>query len=387
MNRLSVRLVLSHLLVAVLGAVATFLVVRQLAPALFDQQVRGAGGGGLGPGSGGGPGPAGAGAGGPGLALRQQFAAAVDQALLLGALIGALTATAAGAVAAYRLIRPIRSLQAAARRLAGGAYAPPVPLPRERELAALAGDLNSLGQTLADTESRRLRLLGEVAHEMRTPLTIIDGHVEGMIDGIVEPTAEHLGVVSEELRRLRRLAQDLSALSRADEGRLALVVADVDLAAVVGAAAQRLRAQVEDAGLVLQVTAAPGNAGGVPVRADADRIAQIVTNLVGNAVRATAPGGTIRVRCFPDGGSGRVEVSDTGEGLPATELERVFERFYRVPGRRSSGPEPGSGIGLTISRAIARAHGGDLLARSAGPGTGATFMLTLPLASTKSPAP
>ncbi len=404
MNRLSVRLVLSHLLVAVLGAAATFLVVRQLAPSLFDQQIRlGAGGGlgaggagGAGPGGGGGPGGAGMGGmGAPGSALRSQFAAAVDQALLVGALVGAVAATAAGAVAAYRLVRPIRGLQGAARRLAGGAYAAPVPVPHERELAALATDLQSLGQSLAETETRRVRLLGEVAHEMRTPLTVIDAHVEGMIDGVLPTTAQQLGVLGDEVRRLRRLADDLSALSRADEGRLTLVPADVDLAQVVGPAAQRLRAQVEDAGLALRLdlgpeaagqTAAqpgqpgqPGQPAGLPVHADPDRIAQIVTNLIGNAVRATPAGGMITVRCRRAGPLALAEVTDTGEGLAPTELERVFERFYRVPGRRSPGAEPGSGIGLTIARAIARAHGGDLVARSAGLGAGATFALTIPL--------
>ena len=394
MNRLSVRLVLSHLLVAVLGAAATFLVVRQLAPSLFDQQIRlGAGGGlgaggagGAGPGGGGGPGGAGMGGmGAPGSALRSQFAAAVDQALLVGALVGAVAATAAGAVAAYRLVRPIRGLQGAARRLAGGAYAAPVPVPHDRELAALATDLQSLGQSLAETETRRVRLLGEVAHEMRTPLTVIDAHVEGMIDGVLPTTAQQLGVLGDEVRRLRRLADDLSALSRADEGRLTLVPADVDLAQVVGPAAQRLRAQVEDAGLALQVDLGPEAAGqpgqpaGLPVHADPDRIAQIVTNLIGNAVRATPAGGMITVRCRRAGPLALAEVTDTGEGLAPTELERVFERFYRVPGRRSPGAEPGSGIGLTIARAIARAHGGDLVARSAGLGAGATFALTIPL--------
>jgi histidine kinase len=323
--------------------------------------------------------------GAPGSALRSQFAAAVDQALLVGALVGAVAATAAGAVAAYRLVRPIRGLQGAARRLAGGAYAAPVPVPHDRELAALATDLQSLGQSLAETETRRVRLLGEVAHEMRTPLTVIDAHVEGMIDGVLPTTAQQLGVLGDEVRRLRRLADDLSALSRADEGRLTLVPADVDLAQVVGPAAQRLRAQVEDAGLALQVDLGPEAAGqpgqpaGLPVHADPDRIAQIVTNLIGNAVRATPAGGMITVRCRRTGPLALAEVTDTGEGLAPAELERVFERFYRVPGRRSPSADSGSGIGLTIARAIARAHGGDLVARSAGHGAGATFALTIPL--------
>lgn len=363
MNRLATRLVLSHLLVVVLGAVVTLLVVRQLAPLLFDDGLHRMG-------------PAGGGGAGAGQALREQFAAAVDRSLVIGALVGALAAALAGAVAAYRIVRPVNGLREAARALASGRYAAPLPTPRDRELAELAADLGSLGTSLADTESRRLALLGEVAHEMRTPLTVIDGYVEGMIDGVLPTTPVELGQVSVEVRRLRRLAEDLSALSRADEGRLALAPTTVDLRDVVGPAAERLRGQVEEAGVRLVVE---GGALPLPVRVDADRIAQVVTNLIGNAVRATAAGGEVEVRCAATESTATAVVSDTGEGLAAEDLERVFERFYRVPGRRTGEQESGHGIGLTIARSIARAHGGELRAASAGRGSGSTFTLSLPL--------
>ena len=216
MNRLSVRLVLSHVLVAVLGALATFFIVRQLAPALFDETLRRAQGGG----------PRGPGQGmGQNAGLREQFATAVDQALLIGALVGAAVAAIFGILAAWRLIRPLGRLRSATHRIADGDYDTTVVVPKEAELADLANDVNSLGRTLAETEARRLRLLGEVAHEMRTPLTVIDGYVEGMIDKVLPTDTESLGHVGEESRRLRRLADDLSALSRAEEGRLQLAPA------------------------------------------------------------------------------------------------------------------------------------------------------------------
>lgn len=155
MNRLSVRLVVSHLLVAILGLSATYLIVRQLAPTLFDRMQMGPSGG-MGPGMGPGQGQQGA--------VRQQVADAVDQALLVGALVGGVAAAAFGALAAYRLVRPLSTVRAATKEMARGRYAVPVPIPHERELAELAGDVNTLGQALADTESRRTRLLGEVAH-------------------------------------------------------------------------------------------------------------------------------------------------------------------------------------------------------------------------------
>ncbi|MFP5416768.1 MAG: sensor histidine kinase [Actinomycetes bacterium] len=374
MNRLSVRLVLSHLLVAVIGALTTFVVVRQLAPALFDETLRRAQAGGAGRGPGG-MGPGG-GMGGVNAGLREQFATSVDQALLAGALVGAVFAAVFGTVAAVRLIRPLGRLRRATRRIADGRYDTEVPVPREAELADLATDVNSLGRALADTESRRVRLLGEVAHEMRTPLTVIDGYVEGMIDGVLPTDTDSLGHVADESRRLRRLADDLSALSRAEEGRLQLVRARVDLRDAVSAAAERLLPQAQDAALTLDV-----ECGSRPLTADADadRIAQVVTNLVGNAIRATSAGGSVTVRCGSDGSWATIDVADTGEGLAEADLERVFERFYRVSGRPSTPADSGTGIGLTIARRIVRAHGGELSAASPGPGLGATFTARLPL--------
>ena len=369
MNRLSVRLVLSHLVVALLGALATFVIVRQLAPALFDETLRRAQPGG----------PRGPGQGmGPNAGLREQFATAVDQALLIGALVGAAVAAIFGMIAAWRLIRPLGRLRTATHRIADGHYDTAIPVPKEAELADLANDVNSLGRTLAETEARRLRLLGEVAHEMRTPLTVIDGYVEGMIDGVLPTDTVSLGQVGEESRRLRRLADDLSALSRAEEGRLQLTMARVDVRQVVASAAERLRPQVQDAELALTVDCGP-----VPLLAevDADRIGQVVTNLVGNAIRATPAGGAVTVTCARAGAWVDVAVADTGEGLALADLPRVFERFYRVRARTNPTTDSGTGIGLTISRGIVRAHGGDLTAASGGLGKGAIFTARLPQAA------
>lgn len=361
MNRLAFRLVLSHLLVALLGASATFLIVRQIAPPLFDESVR----------------RRGMGSGRPdqtGSTLRLEFIEAVDQALLIGALVGAGAAAVFGAFASYRLVRSLGTIRAATRAMARGRYDVPVPRPHETELAELVDDVNTLGRGLADTEARRVRLLGEVGHEMRTPLTVIDGYVEAMIDGVMPTAPEQLAQVSEEVRRLRRLSDDLSTLSRAEEGRLDLALQRVELGPVVAAAAERLRPQAEDAGLRLVVDVEPAR----EVMADADRVAQLVTNLVGNAVRATDPGGEVRVSCRQEGQSVVVEVADTGEGLDPAELEHIFERFYRVPGRRVGEHETGSGIGLTIARGIVREHGGELTGTSPGRGRGATFTARLP---------
>ncbi|HYN28459.1 MAG TPA: HAMP domain-containing sensor histidine kinase [Dermatophilaceae bacterium] len=362
MNRLAARLVLSHVLVAVLGGVATFLVVRLLTPELFDR-MRGANGSMMGQGRGG--------------SLRGQVADAVTQSLVVGILVGIAAATGFGIFAAHRLVRPLRQLGDTTREIAAGRYDVHVPRPREHELALLADAVNTLGRTLAETESRRVRLLGEVAHEMRTPLTVVEGSVEGMIDGVLPTSPERLAVLSDEVRRLRRLSDDLSALSRTEEGRLGLRLAPAELRAVVTTAVERLRPQADDAGVGLQVRV-PDSA--VPVAVDADRFAQVVTNLVGNALRATGPGGRIDVEVSVDGATASVAVTDTGEGVAPEDLERIFERFYRVPDRRRGRRDTGSGIGLTIARGIVGAHGGTLDARSPGRGDGATFTARIPLA-------
>lgn len=361
-DRLSTRLLLSHLAVAVVGAGAAFLVVRLLAPADFARRAG-----------------AGAGAGsvnaGRGRVLLAAFDAAINQALVIGLVAAVVVAALLAWLMVRRLLRPLDRVRTTTRALAGGDYATRVSVPRELELARLAEDINALGGALQESEARRVRLIGEVAHEMRTPLTVIDGYVEGMIDGVFTPTPARLTAVAEEARVLRRLAEDLSALSRAEEGRLSLAPTAVDLAALVAETAHRLRPQFDDARVHLALAPVPP----LTVTVDPDRIGQVVTNLLGNALRACSPGDTVTLGVGVEAGQAVVTVQDTGCGIAPQDLSRVFERFYRVPatatGTRTG---TGSGIGLTISRSIARAHGGDVVATSPGAGRGATFRLMLP---------
>jgi len=368
--RLPLRLFLSYAAVAVIGAGVAYLTVRLLAPRLFDEQVgmmNGAGAGnGMGQGMGMGMGAA------TQAGVRQAFQSALNTALIAGVLASIAAAVVVAWLVTGRLLRPLDAVRTATTQIAAGRYEVSVPLPSEPELAELATDVNTLAHTLAATETRRTRLLGEVAHELRTPLTSLDGYVEGMIDGVFTPSPEILASLSEELRRLHRLADDLSNLSRTQERGLDLHPVDADLADLASRAAARLAPQFQDANVTLTV-----DAGTVlPVRVDPDRITQVLTNLLGNALLATPAGGTVTITARPTAAGGEVMVTDTGVGLTGQDVERVFERFYRAPGqpRRSAG----SGIGLTIARGIARGHGGDVTASSAGPGQGACFTLVLP---------
>ncbi|MDQ1286941.1 MAG: hypothetical protein QG622_506 [Actinomycetota bacterium] len=370
--RLSTRLLVSHLAVAAVGTAVAYLTIRGLVPHLFGQRMGRMAGGGESGGAGPGTGPG----GGVGLRMREVLLPALDTSLLIGLLAGTAVAAVLAILVTRRVLRPLDAVREATRRIAAGTYEGGVPLPAEAELAALATDVNTLAHTLSDTESRRTQLLGDVAHEMRTPLTALDGYVEGMIDGVFTADADTLTALSEELRRLHRLADDLSGLSRAAEQRLDLHLQDTDLADLARRASERLRPQFDDAHVALVVDARAA----LPVDADPDRVVQVLTNLLGNALLATADGGTVTVTARRNGPRAEITVADSGVGLAAEDVERVFERFYRVRDHpRRSG---GSGVGLTIARGIARGHGGDLTAASPGPGAGAVFTLALPLSGT-----
>lgn len=357
---LRARLFLSYVVVVVSGAAAMFVVGTTVTRSVYEHRI---GGFGLGRGRGAQP-------------NATELTDALDASLVPALLAGAGAALVVGGLVSWavgrRLLRPLEDVRAATRRMASGDYDARVVPPPEAELASLADDVNVLGAHLADTERRRSHLLGEVTHEMRTPLTVVGGHLEGLIDGVIEPDAATFALLADETRRLERIVDDLTLLSRADEGTLTVDLAPVDLATVVSQVVARLRPQFEHAGVALAV--APS--GPLPTRGDAQRLAQILTNVVGNALEHTPAGGEVRIASGRDGTTW-VEVADTGEGIAADQLDAIFERFHRVRSRNAAG-RSGRGLGLTIARSLARAHGGDLVAASPGPGRGATFRMWLP---------
>lgn len=300
--------------------------------------------------------------------LDAAFATSLARALLVSVGVSTVAALLIGGLLARRILSPVERVRAATHRLAGGHYGERVEPPAEHELAALAEDVNVLAAALAETERNRMRLISDVAHELRTPLTSIEGYMEGLIDGVFPPTAETFASVADEAARLKRLAGDLSTLSRIEEGAVVLDVGPVDLSGLVAAVADRLRPQFLDADVRL-VVAVPA----VTVPGDPDRLTQVVVNLLGNALTHTPPGGEVRVGAERDAASVRLTVADSGEGIRPEDLGRVFDRFYR-----GAGSAGGGGIGLTIARAVARAHRGDITAASPGPGGGATFTVELP---------
>lgn len=354
LRRLDVRIFLSYALVVIVGAAALVITFALVAPNTFDNRMMGMG---------------------SGVArAHSAFGDALRTALPIAILVSVTLSAFVAAFVARRILRPIEAIRQATARLADGHYDERVEEPDELELAALAADVNRLASALESTEHRRRELISEVAHEMRTPLTTIDGYVEGILDGVFEPTEEVLTGIAEESARLARLAADLGALSVTDERALDLHIERVDLTELASEVVARLRPQfaAKSVGLEL-VGAAPA-----VVEVDRQRIVQVLTNLVGNALTYTNPGGHVTVTAAPGVAEATVVVKDTGIGIAAEDLNRVFERFYRVPD--ISRPPGGSGIGLTIARDLARAHRGDIRADSPGLGHGSTFSLTLPTA-------
>ena len=357
-RRLDVRLFGSYAVVGVMAVVTLVLTIAVRAPDLFTERIREAG-------------EHGERESASRAAFGQALWSALPVAIVLSAVVSALFAL----FVARRILKPVSQVRVATRRLAEGHYDERVAEPAELELAALARDVNRLAEALETTERRRARLISEVAHEMRTPLTVANGYVEGVLDGVFEPSEEVLTGVAEELARLQRLATDLATLSRSEEGAIDLDVVDLDLRDLTETAVARLRPQYDDKGVGIELADGPA----LPVRVDRDRVLQILTNLLGNALTYTARGGSVRVVTARGVDTVSVEVRDDGVGIAPGDVDLVFERFFRVSGLDR--PPGGSGIGLTVARGIARAHHGEIRVSSPGVGRGATFTLVLPLAA------
>ena len=309
-------------------------------------------------------------------ALQASFQAAVDELLIIGSTAALLVAVGLSIFTSRRIVHPIQAMVQASQRIAGGDYRHRTEVPGEDELGVLARAFNQMSETLERIEQRRLEAIGDLAHELRTPLSSIKSLMEGLVDGILATEPATFLRVQREVARLQRLVHDLEELARVEAGQSPLDLRSVNIAEVLHAATDRLQPQFEDKDIRMHVDMPPGLP---PVRADAGRLLQVLLNLLGNALRYTPSGGQVTVCACRSGTQLVIEVHDTGIGIAAEHLPHLCERFYRVDKSRTSA-SGGSGIGLTIARHLVVAHGGRLWATSPGPGQGTTFSFTLPLA-------
>jgi two-component system OmpR family sensor kinase/two-component system sensor histidine kinase BaeS len=272
---------------------------------------------------------------------------------------------------------PLADVMSAADAVAEGDLSVRVPARGPHEFGRLARSFNRMIAELERADQQRRNLTADVAHELRTPLHIIQGNLEGVLDGVYEPTADHIGATLEETRLLTRLVEDLRTLSLAEAGQLVLVQEWVDVAELLADVGTSFSGQAEAAGIDLGVEI-EGEPSDLTITGDAGRLDQVLSNLMANAVRYTHSGGSITLQAGPLNDGIRIIVRDTGEGIPAGDVPYVFDRFWRGDRSRSHAGGAGSGLGLAIARQLVQAHGGRIEVESA-LGEGTTFTIELPM--------
>lgn len=356
---LGAKLFLSHFLVVLVAVLTLLMAVLIIAPIIFGQFE-------------------------PALLLAgtdDTPAEAFGQTLLYSLLVAGVVATVAAALASLfisrRFVEPLRYVLAATSRIASGRYGERVPVRDADELGELSQSFNAMARALEEAERRRMEVISDVSHELRTPLSTIRGYMEGLAEGVVEPSQETWTLLYAEFERLGRLVDDLRRLSRAEAGQLDLSMTPVSPAEAVRLAVGGMLPLFDEKSVELKSAVSEDLPS---VLADVDRVVQVLSNLLSNALGHTPDGGRVVVEAEASGDEVAFEVTDTGTGIAPEHLERVFERFYRVDRSRSRGEaRGGSGVGLAISRALVEAMGGRIRVESPGLGEGATFVFTLPV--------
>lgn len=360
--RLATRLMVAQAIVVGLGAITLVLTAVMVAPSLFHEHLTSAG------------------------VTSADVLAHAEEAFASSFVISVAVATAVSLIAAgvvswflvRRVSRPVEELAGAARAVAAGNYDVSVPDAEfSSELHELAGSFTHMANRLSETENVRVRLLANLAHELRTPLATLEGFIDGMEDGMLPTDAASWATMRDQVERLRRLSVDLRETAAAEEHALGLVLERIDARTVVTAAVAAAGPRYQTKGVTLTSTEAPGPCW---IMGDSLRLQQVLANLLDNALRHTGVDGIVHVGVGHTGPNVTINVTDTGDGIPPDQLDAVFDRFHRVDTSRVSTDGSGSGLGLTIARAIVTDHHGTVAAVSPGVGQGASFTIAVPAA-------
>lgn len=308
--------------------------------------------------------------------MQVQFLSQQSLALALAAAGMVMVVVIISLPLAKRLVRPIRAMAAATHDIASGKYATRIPITSSDELGQLASDFNAMALTLAKNEKERQQWVADISHELRTPVAVLRGEIEALIDGIRNVTPDTIRSLHVETLRLNRLIEDLYQLALSDLGTLTYRKEDIDLIEVLRGSAESYRAELGRKGITL--TADLPNKTGVIVFADRERLDQLFANLFENSLRYTDTGGDLVIRLACHNGQAAIDFEDSAPGVPENELGRLFDRLYRVEGsrNRSSG---GAGLGLSICRNIVEAHAGTISALPSQLG-GVLVRITIPVA-------
>lgn len=305
------------------------------------------------------------------------FRTSFNEALTYAAVAAMLVAVVLSLLFTRSVIAPVQAMSLATKRISDGHYDEHVQAQGDDELAQLARRFNQMAEKLDQVESMRRQLIGDVSHELRTPLTAIKGSMEGLMDGVLPANAETFQQIHAEADRLNRLVDDLQELSRVEAHAYMLDVRLLDVSSLVQTVTNRLAPQAESKRISLDFELNPDLQ---PVLADEDRIIQVLANLTGNALQYMPDGGKVTIKAKQINNEVQISIKDTGVGIPPEHLSHIFDRFYRADKSRSRQAGGGSGIGLTIARALVEAHSGRIWVESDGEGQGSTFSFTLPIA-------
>ncbi len=315
------------------------------------------------------------------MTLFTNYQAAVTEALSLAIVMALIVAVVASYLISRRVVGPIQRMKAISHRVAEGDYEQRLAISGNLrsnqldELDQLALSFNQMATKLEKTEAMRRQLIGDVSHELRTPLAAIKGYMEGLMDGVLPATPETYQQVHSEADRLQRLVNDLQELSRVEAGAFQLKSEPVSINDLIEKISSTFQWQYNEKGITLETILQPDLPG---VLADRDRILQVLTNLVGNALQYTPAGGKVSIQASRSQTEVVVSVTDSGIGISPDQLPYIFNRFYRIDKSRARA-SGGTGIGLTIAQALVKAHHGRIWAESAGEGKGSAFRFILPV--------
>lgn len=307
------------------------------------------------------------------------FLAQLSRALIWAALGATLFALILGLGLARTFTRPLVALTHAARRIAGGDFGQSVPVESQDEIGQLAGAFNQMSSQLAQSARLRRQMTADIAHELRSPLSVLMGYTESLSDGVLQPTDAILRAMHAESRLLSHLVDDLRILSLADAGELTLNRTLTPVAELLERAAASHRPKAQAKGIHLHLEISPHLPA---IFLDPERCLQVLGNLLGNAIRYTPVGGAISVRGLMAGDRVLLQVADTGQGIPPDQLPHIFDRFYRADSARTIS-EAESGLGLSIAKSLVELHGGSLTAESV-LGQGTVMSVWLPFGGVNS---
>lgn len=300
------------------------------------------------------------------------FGVSLGMPLLEAGLVGVIVAIVLAFFISRSIARPLQALVLAATAVAEGHFDQHVPVTGPPEMLSVADAFNRMSAEVLASQNAQRDFMANVSHDLKTPLTSIQGYSQAIMDGAAKDPAQAASIIYEEAGRMNRMVVELTDLARIQAGRLSMQTTAIDMGEITAAIGQRLSVVAHKKGVTLDVEAEP-----MPVIAgDGDRLAQVLANLISNAIKYTPTGGCVWVKTRVNNGGVEVIVQDTGIGIPPQDIPRVFERFYQVD--KARGPKRGTGLGLAITAEIVQAHGGRITAASAGEGKGSTFTVWLP---------